>query len=148
MAGATKAVKDLGMDKNRYQEYIAAFNARDYDRVCSFFTPDVVIYTEGHAIRGQQGIRDFYQFFHAYVDEKIQVTKLVSDENHLFAEGVMHLTGLKTLDQATLNQKGFPNFVEVPKGLKVTVNLWLHYDVKNGLFNEIRCTSYLPADDE
>ncbi len=136
------------MNKSQYQEYITAFNARDYDRVCSFFTPNVVIYTEGHTIQGQQGVRDFYQFFHNYVDEKIHVKKLVCDENYLFAEGVMHLTGLKTLDQATLNQKGFSNFVEVPKGLSVTVNIWLHYDVKDGLFDEIRCTAYVPAEGE
>lgn len=129
-----------------YQDYVAAFNRRDYDTVCSFFAPDVVLHSLGHTIRGHAGIRAFYRFFHQYVVEHITVTAVVCDDRHLFAEGLMRLTGLQDLTEEVLTAHGFPRFTPVPKGLDVTVPLFLHYDQKDGLVTEIRCASYIPPD--
>ena len=134
------------MTPERYAEYLAAFNARDYDTVCSFFSDDIVLYTEGHTIRGEEGIRTFYQFFHEYVREQIEVKRFVSDDNFLFAEATMNLTGLKHLSQAKLNEEGYHRFVEVPEGLQVSVNLFLHYDLEGALFKEIRCSTFIAPD--
>ena len=134
------------MNKSRYQEYLEAFNARDYDTICTFFAPDIVLYTEGHTIKGEQGIRDFYQFFHAYVEEQIQLKRYAANSEHVFAEGTMHLKGIQHLSRKKLEEMGFQRFVEVPKGLEVDVELFLHYDLKDGLFTEIRCASFTPPD--
>lgn len=136
----------MKMTPTTYGDYVAAFNKRDYDAVCSFLAPDVAVYTVGHTIRGHDGIRTFYKFFHEYLIEHITVTAAVGDDRHLFAEGLMRLTGLKELSQEVLDAKGFPRFTPVPKGLSVEVPLFLHYDLKDGLVTVIRCASYIPPD--
>ncbi|MCC6201902.1 MAG: nuclear transport factor 2 family protein [Gammaproteobacteria bacterium] len=127
-----------------YNDYVAAFNRRDYDAICSFFAPEVALHSLGHTIRRPDGIRAFYRFFHQYVVENITVTAAVGDDRHLFAEGVMRLTGLQDLTQEVLSAQGFPRFTPVPKGLSVEIPLFLHYDLKDGLVTEIRCAGYLP----
>ena len=135
------------MKIEKYQQYLDAFNARDYDTICSFFSPDIVLYTEGHTIKGEQGIRDFYRFFHAYVEEQIQLKRFAANNDHVFAEGTMHLKGIQHLSREKLEEMGYQRFVEVPQGLEVDVELFLHYDLNEaGQFTEIRCASYTPPE--
>ena len=56
------------MDRSHYDRYLAAFNARDYD-----------------------GVKAFYAFFHAYVDESITVNAYVSDARMVAMEVVVPL---------------------------------------------------------
>ncbi len=126
-----------------YPRYLEAFNARDYAGFCAFLAPDVAMHTIGHTIRGHEGIHDFYAFFHDYFDERIVSTAGVGDERLFCAEVMMTLTGLKDLDQATLNARGFSRFTSVPQGVSVEVPLFLHYWQQGGLVREIRCAAYV-----
>jgi ketosteroid isomerase-like protein len=129
-----------------YDRYLAAFNGRDYDGVLSFLHPEVTLDTMGYRIRGHQGVRDFYGWFHQYAREEITPLKIASDGDLLFVEARMRLTGLKELSQAELDRRGFGRFTAVPEGLSVDVILFLHYELEVGRFRQIRCASYLPAE--
>lgn len=59
----------------------------------------------------------------------------------------MSLVGIKHLTSEKLTEEGFSRFVEVSEGLQVDVNIRLHYDIDDGLFKEIHCTSYSPPSD-
>lgn len=127
-----------------YGRYLEAFNGRDYDAVCTHFTPDVAMHTLGYTIQGHGGIRDFYGFFHQYFTEEITPVAMVGDAGLFCAEVVMRLTGLRDLDQATLDARGYSRFTAVPKGVSVDVPLFLHYALQDGLVRDIRCAAYIP----
>jgi ketosteroid isomerase-like protein len=132
------------MNAQRYQTYLAAFNARDYDGVLAFMHPDVELITMGYLIKGHAGIREFYRFFHEHIHEEIRVRSLLADDTRLYAEVVMRLTALRSLDQSVLDAKGLSRFTPVPQGLTVDVDLFLHYELDAGLFRTIKAASYLP----
>ena len=133
------------MNAERYAAYVAAFNARDYDGVLAFIHPDVDLVTLGYLIKGHAGIREFYRFFHTYVTEEIQVRSVVCDARRLYAEGLMRLTGIRPLDPALLAAQGLERFTPVPAGVTVDVELWLHYEIQDGLFRTIKAAHYLPV---
>ena len=132
------------MTPDTYPRYLDAFNSRNYDAVLAFMHPDVELITMGYLIKGHAGIREFYRFFHDHIREEIRATSVVADPNHLYAAVVMRLTALKSLDQPVLDAKGLGRFTPVPQGLTVDVNLFLHYEMRDGLISQIKATTYLP----
>jgi hypothetical protein len=122
-----------------YDRYLAAFNARDYAAVLRFFTPDVILHTEGYAIRGHAGIKRFYDFLHAYVREEIEARRTGAGPGVFFADVVMRLTGVRALSQDVLDAHGFSRFTPAPQGASVEVPLLIVYELDGELVREIRC---------
>lgn len=136
--------KGNNMNRQEYDEYIAAFNARDYDLLHSrFFHPDVQIWTVGHVMDGQKGVRAFYDYFHEYVKEQIRVLKFAQYEGGIFAEVGLELTGIKNLTREINVAHGFDDFPVIEKGPTYKSILFADYELKDGKIYKVRCAEYL-----
>jgi hypothetical protein len=63
------------VDRTAYEDYVAAFNGRDYDRLGSYYADDVefVLSEErGLVFHGRQAILDLYRPFHRAVEELVE----------------------------------------------------------------------------
>jgi hypothetical protein len=61
------------MERHRYDEYLARFNARDYRGVLEFYAPRFEVRFAGVTLRGPQHLLDFYGFLHQYLAETITI---------------------------------------------------------------------------
>ncbi|HEX7760846.1 MAG TPA: nuclear transport factor 2 family protein [Caulobacteraceae bacterium] len=133
------------MTRDEYDRYLACFNARDYRAMCGFYAPDVVLRMLGYAIVSRQGILDFYGFFHRHVRETIRITRFVSDSEFLAIEAPTRLEAIEALTAEDLKRAGFGRLVTLDKGMTVELQNMIHYDLRGGLFTEIRVGVYDPG---
>ena len=61
------------------EDYIAAFNAKDYDRQISYYAPDVFYRARELVLDSPQKIKDFYADFHTYCKEWVGLVDFVMD---------------------------------------------------------------------
>jgi hypothetical protein len=128
-----------------YRDYVAAFNGRDYDALCAFFAPDVVLEIEGMAIRGRQGIRDFYAFFHAHVRETVTLRRFIPGPDAAFAHVSILFEGFSDLTQKMLDERGYGRMTPVPAGGSVSIDFFILYEQgSDGLIHRIRGTVFTP----
>ena len=59
---------DVG-SREWFDAYLAAFNARDYESVATYYHPDVDFQGQAATLRGRQSIIDFYRGIHEQVTE-------------------------------------------------------------------------------
>lgn len=55
------------------ETYIGHFNAREYDRQIAYYAPDVHYKVGTLTIDSPQAIREFYEDFHSYSDEHVEL---------------------------------------------------------------------------
>jgi len=127
-----------------YPQYLAPFRHRDDETVLAFIQRDVEFITMGYLIKGHEGIREFYRFFHHHIREQISLRTAVTASDRLYAEPVMRLAALERVDQRALDARALNRFTPAPEGFTVDVDLFLHYDLKEGLSSQIKATTYLP----
>ena len=127
------------MDRRHYDRYLAAFNARDYDGVLSFWAEPFELSFAGYRFTRKAEVKAFYAFFHAYVDESITVNAYVSDERMVAMEVVVRLAGRRTLDAATLAAAGFERLVPLAEGQVVEIPQFIHYHLQDGKIVRAAC---------
>ncbi len=77
-APAHAAAASGGFTRERYDEYVALFNAGDPSFI-KFYHDDVLFELANRTIKGATAIRDFYAEVRAHIHEKVEVTHFVSD---------------------------------------------------------------------
>lgn len=133
------------MTQDDYLRYIAAFNARDYDTLETFFADDFVLENAGFAVRGKKAFRDFYAFFHEYCAEEVVFKQFFTGTGGFVANVVINFTGLKALSPQILAEKGFPGMSVVPEGVTVPVEFYIHYIFNaDGLVQYIKGAVWVP----
>ena len=120
------------MDRSHYDRYLAAFTARDYDQVLSFWAEPFELTFAGYRFTRKAEVKAFYAFFHAYVDESITVNAYVSDARMVAMEVVVRLEGRRALDAATLAAAGFDRLVPLAAGQVVEIPQFIHYHLRDG----------------
>ena len=55
------------------EDYVAAFNGKNYARQISYYHPDVMYKVGSLVINSPQGIADFYSDFHTYSKEVVRI---------------------------------------------------------------------------
>lgn len=131
------------MTEEYYGRYVAAFNERRYDDLCTFFAPDVVLETVGREIVGHQGIKDFYGFFHDHVKETVTLKDFLGSDRLTFVDAVIRFEGIKGISQQMLDDRGFGGMTPIPQGVAVDVNFLIRYRQRpDGLIDHIRCGVY------
>lgn len=132
------------MDRETFERYFEAFNARDYDTLHrDYFAPDVKLYTLGYVLEGQQAVKAFYRFFHDYIDEKMSCLDFHPTRDGFFAEAGMRLTAKKDLTPAVLAEYGFERLPPIPQGSVYETVLFIRYVAKDNRFSEIRCAEFI-----
>ncbi len=129
-----------------YHRYIAAFNARDYDTLETFFTDDFALENAGFVVRGKPAFREFYKFFHDYCREKVAFKAFYPGKDSFVANVIIRFTGLKELSAEVLEEKGYSGMTVIPEGVTVPVEFFIIYHVnEDDLIHHIRGAVYVPA---
>jgi hypothetical protein len=125
------------MDRATYEDYVAAFNGRDYDRLASYYAEDVeFILSEerGLVFRGRQAILDLYKPFHRAVDERVEIVKFASGDDFIAAEVDAEFRPIPGASQSV---------IDLPQGKVLKVTTFAFYDLgPDGRFTRIRAASY------
>jgi hypothetical protein len=120
--------------EDRFRDYIAAFNAGEWDRLVEFYAPDVrLVIGSGRALVGRQAIVDFYSEVKAQARRTIEVLACLSEGNVLAAE----------LESEFLALRDIPDFAVRPmnEGDRYYINSLAFYDFAGDQFTRIRAAT-------
>src|SRR5262245_35578537 len=109
------------MTEQDYRRYLAAFNARDYAALETFFTDDFVLENAGFRVAGKPAFRAFYAVFHGYCREEVSFKGFYPGTGGFVANVVIRFTGLKDLSPEVLADHGYSGMTPVPAGVSVDV---------------------------
>ena len=133
------------MTQDDYHLYLAAFNARDYAAMETFFADDFVLENAGFAVRGKEAFRAFYAFFHEYCAEEVCFREFFPGQQGFIANVMIRFTGLKDLSPKVLAEKGYQGMSVVPCGVSVEVEFYIHYLLNEaGLIRYIKGAVWVP----
>lgn len=125
------------MDRTAYEDYVAAFNGRDYGRLGSYYADDVefVLSEErGLVFRGRQAILDLYRPFHRAVDELVEIVGFANGGNFIAAEVNATFRPIPGQTQSV---------IDLPHGKVLKVTTFAFYDLgPDDRFTRIRASSY------
>ena len=132
------------MDRRTYDDYLARFNARDYEGVLAYYDDDPEIVFAGYSLRGKDAVRRFYGFFHEYVREEIEITRFVSDADTIAMEATVRLTGLKAVPDGAFAELGFGRLMAPGVGQTIEIPQFIHYHLRNGRLARALCAVFEP----
>jgi hypothetical protein len=125
------------LDRAAYDDYVAAFNGRDYDRLASYYDEDVEFILSpdrGLVFRGRQAILDLYRPFHQAVEERVEIVKFADGGNFIAAEVDAEFRPIPGQSQSV---------IDLPPGKILKVTTFAFYDLgPDDRFTRIRAASY------
>ncbi len=133
------------MDRAAYDQYLEAFNARDYEGVLGFYADDFEIVFLGHALRSRDEVRRFYGFLHAHLSERIRIERFISTGEMIAMEAVVRLEGIKAVSPEEQAALGYAWIGVPPPGVVVEIPQFIHYHLKNGKITGAYCAMFEPA---
>lgn len=134
------------MTEDDYHRYIAAFNARDYAALETFFADDFALENAGFRVAGKPAFRAFYAFFHAYCREEVIFKGFYPGKDGFVANVVIRFTGLRDLSPEVLAEKGYSGMTTVRSGVTVDVEFLILYLLgDDGLIRFIKGAVWVPA---
>jgi len=119
------------------QSYMAAFQARDYDRFGKFYTDDVTLEMgEAPPVKGREAVLAYYRALFDRVDEDVQQSAIDETDHVISMEGVARF-GAKQDD---------PDFAfgALKQGESLEMRLRTQYDLREGLISRIRIDQAIP----
>ena len=125
------------MDRAAYEAYVEAFNARDYERLGSYYADDVeFILSEerGLVFQGRDAILNLYIPFHRAVDERVEIVRFADGGDFVAAEVAATFRPIPGMSQQV---------IELPHGKVLKVITFAFYDLgPDDRFTRIRACSY------
>jgi hypothetical protein len=126
----------LGADEGQkaaFLGYISAINNAAFDTFPQFYHPDVTLHLPSFGeIKGRDGVVAFFKPMFELVREKLEVTRLIADDDGICAEMISTFVAVQDA----------PKFFIKPlkKGETVTVQLITMYELKDGLIYRMQAT--------
>lgn len=127
------------MNRQDYDRYAEAFNARDYDAVFDFYTDNPRISFFGVEIRTREQLREFYTFLHTFVRETITVERFAASNDLAAVEGVIRVEGIKDLTREELDARGLHQFFPIKAGDVQEMRQYIHYHLHDGKIASVGC---------
>jgi hypothetical protein len=125
------------VDRAAYEDYVAAFNGRDYDRLASYYAEDVefiLSQERGLVFHGRQAILDLYKPFHKAVEERVEIVKFADGGDFVAAEVDAEFRPVPGKSQSV---------IDLPAGKVLKVTTFAFYDLgPDDRFTRIRAASY------
>jgi hypothetical protein len=125
------------LDRAQYEDYVAAFNGRDYDRLASYYAEDVefiLSQDRGLVFHGRQAILDLYKPFHQAVREHVEIVKFAAGDGFIAAEVDAEFRPIPGTTQGV---------IDLPQGKVLKVTTFAFYDLgPDDRFTRIRAASY------
>lgn len=122
-----------------YDRYATAFAGRDYDYVFGHFHPDAVLEFAGYRFKGVPAMREFYAFFHAYADERVEVKGFLASDELVMVDGIIHLHFREAIPAEKLAEMGLTRLASLEAGESFSMPQLIAYDLKDGLITRARC---------
>ncbi len=99
----------------------------------------------GYELTGKAAIKGFYDFFHSYIKESIQLIAFVGDADMVAIEASVRLEAVVTLSRETLRRQGLDNIVAQRKGQVIELPQFIHYHLREGKFRQVLCSVFMPT---
>lgn len=88
------------MERTRFDEYIARFNAQDLTALDDFIAEDLDMVNGTLRIRGRDGMKDHYRLIWADFTEALTVENFVSNDEHVAIRMWAHFTATRDNPEA------------------------------------------------
>jgi hypothetical protein len=137
-------MKSHAMTRAEYLEYISCFNKKDFERVTSYFAPDVTVEyydtasdlkVPGRTLHGAKGFIDNYRALFESVKEVLELGDFLSTEDRVFAELYTEFHPYKDTAESEGRQAW-------KKGAPVIMTNWVMYDMVDGKMKRIRIAHF------
>ena len=127
------------MNRADYEQYLACFNARDYDGVLRFWAPRFEASFAGVVLRDGADLRRFYAFLHSYLDERISVLDFVGDEQVVALRALVRVEGKRELTREALVAAGYGGLHPIQPGQVIEMQQLIMYRLEGGRFGKVYC---------
>jgi ketosteroid isomerase-like protein len=125
------------MDRTRYEQYLAAFNGKDYATLGQFYADDVefILSRErGLVYHGREAILNLYRPFHQAVNEHVRIVRFADGGDFLAVEVDAEFRPIPGTSQQV---------IDLPHGKVLKVTTFAIYDLgPDDRFTRIRACSY------
>lgn len=134
------------MNREAYDRYCAAFNAKDYDAVADFYAEPIVIDFFGVAIRNRADIKRFYAFLHSYVKEIAIVRNFASSDTLTAVDATIRIEAFRDLSAEVLAENGCALFHPVKAGDVLEMRQFIFYTIRDGKIARTECAMLPPEE--
>jgi SnoaL-like domain len=125
------------LDRARYDRYLAAFNAKDYDGVADFYADPPRMEFFGIVITSRQELKDFYAWLHSCVKESVTLRNFAASETCTACDAIVRIEALRDLTREELDAKGATGFFPITRGEVQEIRQFIFYTVKNGKIEQV-----------
>jgi hypothetical protein len=125
------------IDREAYDRYLAAFNAKDYDAVADFYVDPPCMEFFGIVIRSRQELKDFYRWLHSAVKESVTLRNFAASDTCTACDAIVRIEALRDLDREELDAKGATGFFPIRKGEVQEIRQFIVYTVKNDRIEKV-----------
>ena len=125
------------IDREGYDRYLAAFNARDYDAVADFYIDPPRMEFFGIVITSRQELKDFYSWLHSAVKESVTLRNFAASDTCTACDAVVRIEALRDLTRAELDARGATGFFPIKAGEVQEIRQFIFYTVRDGLIEQV-----------
>jgi SnoaL-like domain len=134
------------MNRETYEAYLTAFNAKDYDRVADFYAQPMKMDFFGISLRSRDDLKRFYGFLHSYVKESVAVLNFASSDTLTAVDGLVRIEALRNLPQSVLDANGASALHPMIAGEVIELRQFIFYTIKGGKIAQTECAMLLPEE--
>lgn len=127
------------MNREDYERYVQAFNARDYDTVFDFYAENPRMAFFGIEITTRDALKEFYGFLHQFVKETVTIERFAGSDELAAVEGLVRVEGIADLTSEILEARGMGQFFPINKGDVQEMRQYIHYHLKDGKIQSVGC---------
>ncbi len=125
------------LDRARYDQYLCAFNAKDYDAVADFYVDPPRMEFFGIVITSRQELKDFYSWLHSAVKESVTLRNFAASETCTACDAIVRIEATRDLTREELDAKGATGFFPIAKGEVQEIRQFIFYTVKDGKIEQV-----------
>lgn len=125
------------LDRARYDQYLAAFNAKDYDSVADFYVDPPRMEFFGIVITSRQELKDFYAWLHSFVRESVTLRNFAASESCTACDAIVRIEAYRDLTREELDARGATGFFPIAKGQVQEIRQFIFYTVKEGRIEKV-----------
>lgn len=125
------------IDRARYDQYLAAFNAKDYDAVADFYVDPPRMEFFGIVITSREELKAFYAWLHSYVKESVTLRGFAASETCTACDAIVRIEALRDLTREELDAKGATGFFPIRAGEVQEIRQFIFYTVNDGRIEKV-----------
>lgn len=134
------------MNRETYDRYLAAFNAKDYDGVADFYAEPMKMDFFGVSIRNRDDLKRFYGFLHSYVKESVTVRNFAFSDTLTAVDAIVRIEALRDLPTETLAANGCALFHPMTAGQIFELRQFIFYTIRDGKIAQTECAMLPPEE--